>query len=223
MKTKTETAIPLPAEAGLYEVILRSPGGKKIVWTYHFDPETGEWRQYFSSKDVCVRRADGKGLVIESWDHAANLKESCAVERWVPFQPLYGAACHGWLYVMEDNLDTLAKREEVLQRKRAFIEKHAELLKLVIWNVGYLEPEIALEPTYCRGEAVGAQEIAKLWPRVKWRREKPKYAFDEDKSRDWVGELDGITLRIKKAEEFKPVWIPPDGPVKFADQKGGEQ
>lgn len=187
----------LPAEAGLYEVILRSPGGKKSVWTYHFDPETGEWRHYWGRGNVMERRADGKGLVIESWDHGTDVKKPCAVERWVPFRPLYGAAGHGWLYVMESNLDTLAERESVLQRKRAFIEKHAELLNLVIWKVGYLDPEIELEPTYCRGEAVGAQEIAQLWPGVKWSREKPKYAFDEDKIRDWVGELDGITLRIK--------------------------
>lgn len=215
--------IELPAEAGLYEVILRSPGGKKAVWTYRFDPETGEWWQFFGRGNGSERPADGKGLVIESWNADVKVKESCTVERWVSFQPLYGAAGHGWLYLMERNLDTLAEREEVLRLKRAFIEKYAELLKGLVWTVGYLDPEIELESTYFRGEALGAEEIAQQWPGVKWRREKPKYAFDEDKSRDWVGELDGITLRIKKAEEFKPVWIPPDGPVKFADQKGGQQ
>lgn len=204
--------VALPTEAGVYEVVLQAENGEQRVWTYRFDPVTVEWRDCKEDYQKQYRLC-GQGHTLKQYCGNWSREIEMQVVRWKPYVAVYADHSTGALYQMEGNLEKIAKREAVLRVNRAFIEKHAAVLDGLSWNVGYLDPEIELGAKWYRGVPVGAEGIARLWPDVKWRREKPKYSMDEDKHRDWVGELDGVKLRIEKAEVFRPVYIPEDGPV----------
>lgn len=103
----------------------------------------------------------------------------------------------------DNAIATIEKWEAVHRLHRAFIAKHIETLAGMYWRVAYLEPEIEISPGYYRGQRATPTDMARLWTGVKWKREKEKYSSAEVRY-DWVGVLDGITLRINHAESEEP-------------------
>lgn len=111
---------------------------------------------------------------------------------------------------LDDNLKTIREREEVLKLLRLFIQKYRETLAGLYWRVAYLDPEIELSKGWYRGERIDAKGVARLWPHcVTWTRVKPQYSSRP--AFDWIGTLNGITLRICEAETWEPVVPPTEG------------
>jgi hypothetical protein len=108
--------------------------------------------------------------------------------------------------VLAFQLKQLADEESRINALRAFIEKHKDVLAGCSWSASTFGTEIGLGTAaykYYRGEHVGAEGLAAIFPQVSWRREKHKWASSGDSGdsrRDWVAELDGVTLRIECAE-----------------------
>lgn len=99
-------------------------------------------------------------------------------------------------------LKTIQERDEILKLNRLFIEAHKETLAGLSWTVGYLDPEIDIWPGMYRGEKAGPPEIAALWPNAAWRRVRRKYG--DGLTYDWCAVVNGVTIRIERAETEKP-------------------
>ena len=99
-------------------------------------------------------------------------------------------------------MNRIAERETVLGQLRAFIAKHADTLAGMYWRVGYLDPEIELHHGHYRGQKAGPKDIARLWPNATWTRAKEKYGREDEIQ--WHAVVDGITLKIERAETLAP-------------------
>jgi hypothetical protein len=118
--------------------------------------------------------------------------------------------------------DALRKHERGIELLRAFIAKYEVLLAGASWSVEISpEPEINLGGSYryYRGQQVDVKFLARLFPTADWRRVKRKYAstLEDDGIRDWVALVDGVLLRIERAENYaapKPTF-PKEGRVRL--------
>lgn len=119
---------------------------------------------------------------------------------------------------LERNLRTIQEREDVLKLLKLFIARHRCTLAGLRWSVEYLDPEIMLDWRWYRREKATPAQIANLWPGAEWKRVKPRYDYEGNPKpqRDWMATVDGVRLRIERAEVFdvpvpaKPV-LPREG------------
>jgi hypothetical protein len=99
-------------------------------------------------------------------------------------------------------LGVIERWESVMKLQRVFIAKHHLTLAGLSWSVAYLEPAIEINPFRYRGQKTTARDIIKLWPGLAWKRVKSKWTVEE--SYNWEAILDGVTIRLEKAETIKP-------------------
>lgn len=96
----------------------------------------------------------------------------------------------------------IEEREAVHRAQRVFISTHAETLAGLEWSPDLFDACLELNHRYYRGEKTGPKDIAKLWPAAKWKRVKSKWSAGIEY--DWEAKVDGVTLRIVKAESEEP-------------------
>lgn len=106
---------------------------------------------------------------------------------------------------LERNLRMIQEREDVLKLLKLFIAKHRCTLAGLHWSVEYLDPEITLAWRWYRREKATPAQIANLWPGAEWKRVKPRYDYEDNPKpqRDWMATVDGVRLRIERAEVFE--------------------
>lgn len=119
----------------------------------------------------------------------------------------------------------------------AFVRKYQMILPRLSWSlnetrihptkkqgesndIGVFVPEIEIcSYAYNKQREVKAADIAALWPDAQWRRTMPRYSCEEDTTRDYTAEVDGVLLRITNAEKKpKPKKVDafgPCGPVRI--------
>lgn len=132
----------------------------------------------------------------------------------------------------------LREAQERVDHLRAFVHKYPLILARLSWGLDTdtLAPEkqpgkdyreLVAEVTIC-GQTydkrrVEAREIAELWPAAPWQRSLPRYGSEEDTVRDYTAEIDGVIVRITKAESLPPPTkvsrFGPCGPVRLKKPK----
>lgn len=136
-------------------------------------------------------------------------------------------ASGGGIQQLAWEMRNLRETQERIDRLRAFINKHQMTLARLSWDVDVdalppvkredilFVPEIQLCHYAYDKKRVTAQDIIKLWPDAEWSRSKPRHLLDDDRTRDYTAEIDGVIVRITDAEKKpKPVVIdnfPPCG------------
>lgn len=109
---------------------------------------------------------------------------------------------------LEWNMQLILERERATQTIRDFIRKHLDTLAGLRWQVDLYElgkPEIEVDCWCYRGERTSAEKVALLWPDADWKRVEPSLSIDKETQRDWCAEIDGVLIRIRKAEVFQKV------------------
>ncbi|MBR9803645.1 hypothetical protein GYB59_19015 [bacterium] len=115
--------------------------------------------------------------------------------------------------VFETELKALEQWQQEKDRKVAFLRTHESVLNGLRFSVCVVNCEIELWGTSYRGKSVSAIDVARLFPQANWDRK----VYEYDNSRiDWIGELDGVTLKIPAAESRRVPKMPPvSGRVKL--------
>lgn len=118
---------------------------------------------------------------------------------------------------LRNAMDQLHRYEEHCRTLRAFVQKYLDRLNGLSWSCGcwYSEPRLELGGRACHGRYVEPDIVAAFWPEVKWKREKEKYPNSGRLEYSWVGNLDGVQIRIDRAESIRldPVDDGRDGTV----------
>ncbi len=98
----------------------------------------------------------------------------------------------------------------------AFVRKHCLMLGKLNWDLEWdrvppkerdgvlFVPEITLVGNVFNKSYCQPCDIASLWPDAAWSRALPYCNIDADRVRDYVAEVDGVILRIKRAEVLPP-------------------
>ncbi len=143
----------------------------------------------------------------------------------------------GGIWQLAWEMQLLRDYEARIALLRAFARKHQCHLARVLWDVevrsmdpldkdGPFVPMIIIEGYQYDRRRVEASEICSLWPDAKWSRCMPRYHSESDRTRDYTAVVDGVTLRITKAERLpEPVKVDrfaPCGPIKIKTRKGEE-
>lgn len=122
----------------------------------------------------------------------------------------------GGIRTLAWELKRLRETQERIDRLRAFVHQYQVTLARLSWslNVSTLHPkdtpdrpfvcEIEIAGHIYNKQAVQASEIAALWPEAAWVRSMPKYGINEGTQRDYTAEVDGVILRITRAEQLPP-------------------
>lgn len=137
----------------------------------------------------------------------------------------------GGIHQLAWEMKQLRETQERLNLLNAFVRKYQLTLARLSWklDVDTLPPvkrddilfvaEIRLASyTYDKKKAT-PQDIAALWPDAQWHRSRPSYSTDDDRTRDYTAEVDGVIVRIENAERLpEPVKVDrfgPCGPVRL--------
>lgn len=99
-------------------------------------------------------------------------------------------------------MEKIEEREAVHCSQRSFIAGHAETLAGLEWSPDLFDACLELGHGYYRGQKACPKDVAKLWPKAKWKRVKSKWSVDVEY--DWEALVDGVKLRIVKAESEAP-------------------
>lgn len=124
-----------------------------------------------------------------------------------------GVKCLAW------EMQRLRETQERIDRLRAFVAKYPLILARLNWrlDVDALAAEKQPGKDYrdfvcevqisCRcydKRRVESKEIAALWPEASWRRSMPRFSHESDEVRDYTAEIDGVIVRIERAEVLPP-------------------
>ncbi len=121
--------------------------------------------------------------------------------------PVYADGSGKAGHTFEYNLKQLAKHAECVDLLCAFIANNIEKLVGLSWEPDVYDTAMRIECQWCKGERTDAKKVARLFPGLKWRRVEPEYGIDKATVRDWMAECDGIKIRIRRAEVYKPVVV----------------
>lgn len=124
---------------------------------------------------------------------------------------------------VESALEHLAEREAIVSTMRAFIAKWTDTLAGLAWRVDVYDAEIKIDCQYYRGQPTNAESVALLWPALEWERVEPEFSIDKDTARDWTATVDGVLLRINRAEVIRPVKVTWPGPKRVALPRKGDR
>lgn len=125
--------------------------------------------------------------------------------------------------MLQANMERIAEEADALQRLRNFINENKDILAGLSWRVVWYEAEIELSHSWYRGRKIKPSDVAGLWPKATWKREKEKYSGTAELRRNWVAEIDGVKLTIRDAESYLPAIIPPDGEVILPSRNGSSR
>lgn len=122
----------------------------------------------------------------------------------------------GGIHQIAWEMRTLRETQMRIDLLRAFVRKHQMLLARLSWQLDVdrlppvkredvlFVPEIELNGYVYDKRSVEPSEIAALWPDAHWSRVLPRWESDKDCERDYTTEVDGVTLRIRRAEKLPP-------------------
>lgn len=109
--------------------------------------------------------------------------------------------------ILARNLERLTEESERILLLRDFIRKYQHTLAGLSWEPSIHYREVSIDcHLYC-GELTSAKAVAALFPGLKWEIAEPAYGIDKETVRDWTSELDGVVVRIRKAQCAKPVVV----------------
>lgn len=110
-------------------------------------------------------------------------------------------------------LKNLREEEERINVLRCFIRKHQQILTRLCWSTDSgrwrgkdsdecktLLPEIEINGRTFDKRPVDAKEIARQWPKAAWCRAIPYLGISENEERHYLALVDGVMIRITKAE-----------------------